>query len=190
MWHGNKKAGLRSRGREAAEQLTAEGRAAASRAIREAVLALPAYQAARTVFIYVSMPQEPDTLPLIDRALRDGKRVCVPRCGEKPRMDAVLIRSRAELRPGALGIPEPPGSAPAAAPSEIELALVPCVAAGRDGSRLGRGAGYYDAFLAGQDIKKVCLCFEGLLADDIPMTEADVLMDAVVTERAVYAISL
>ena len=85
-----------------------------------------------------------------------------------------VIRSRQELRPGRLGIPAPGPEANAVPPAEIDLALIPGVAAGRDGSRLGHGGGYYDAFLPETRAKKICLCFEKLLTDGIPMDETDV----------------
>ena len=177
---------IRDKCREAAKGLSAEYRTDASREIERKILDHPWYQAAKTVFVFVGMPAEPDTRGIIDRALKDGKRVCVPRCGERPRMDAAEIRSREELRPGALGIPAPGDDAPTVDPAEIDLALIPCVAAGRDMSRLGHGAGYYDVYLPQTHAKKVCLCFEKLLTDGIPMTDEDVPMDAVITEQCVY----
>lgn len=181
------KQALRLRARGIAEGMTARERAENSAAIRDRALALEAYRQARTVFLYVSMPAEPDTAALIGRALADGKRVCVPRCQKPPRMEAAEIRSRQELRPGRLGIPAPGPEAKAVPPEEIDLALIPCVAAGRDGSRLGHGGGYYDAFLPETRAKKICLCFEKLLTDGIPMDETDVGMDAVITEAETYA---
>ena len=177
---------LRNQCREKAKGLTKEYREKAGEKIKELVISHPAYQQAKTVFVYVSMPAEPDTRGIIDRALKDGKRVCVPRCGERPRMDAAVIRSREALRPGALGIPAPGDDAPPVDPAEIDLALIPCVAAGRDMSRLGHGAGYYDAFLPQTNAKRICLCFERMLTDGIPMTEQDAPMDAVITEMGVY----
>ena len=169
--------------REASKELTGEYKAEASRAIERAVLSHPAYRAAETVFVYFSLPSEPDTRGIIAQALRDGKRVCVPRCREKPQMDAAQIHSPREMTLGPLGIPEPPADAPALDPQEIGLALVPCLAAGKNGSRLGHGAGYYDAFLARSRAAKICLCFGRLLRNDIPMTAQDIWMDGVITEE-------
>lgn len=52
------------------------------------------------------------------------------------------------LRPGRFGIDEP-ASGPTADPAQLDLVLVPLVAYGPGGSRLGRGRGYYDRAFAG-----------------------------------------
>ncbi len=180
---------LRTEARKKARLLSPEYRAAAGRAILDRVCSLPAYGRAEVLFVYVSVGNEPDTREIILRALRDGKRVCVPRCRRKPHMDAVEIHGLDALVPGALGIPEPEKTAPALAPESIGLALVPCVAASPDGGRLGHGAGYYDAFLRGLPCEKVCLCFEKLLCGQIPMGAQDQWMDRVISETGVFSSS-
>ncbi|MBR6186561.1 MAG: 5-formyltetrahydrofolate cyclo-ligase [Clostridia bacterium] len=177
------KQALRKAVREKARLLSSACRDAASRSIERQVFSLDAYRRAKVLFVYVSMPGEPDTRGVIEAALRAGKRVLAPRCQKKPRMDAVEIHGLHALTPGALGIPEPDQSAPAARPEEIDLAIVPCVSASRRGGRLGHGGGYYDAFLSGLRCKKICLCFSALLREDIPMAESDVWMDQVITEE-------
>lgn len=179
------KRALRAACRQRALELPAEYRQQGSEIIARAVLASAAYAQAQTLFVYVSLPTEPCTLALIDRALQDGKRVCVPRCRVRPEMDAVLIHSRADLAPDAMGIPAP-AAGERTDPAAIDLALVPCVAAGKNGARLGHGGGYYDAFLAGAGMAKWCLCFEEMLREGIPMAPRDVFMDAVLTEAGLY----
>ena len=66
---------------------------------------------------------------------------------------------------------------------ELDLIVVPCVSASTGGKRLGHGAGYYDRFLAHSSGNAICLCFERMLRDDIPMDEYDVWMPAVLTEN-------
>ena len=176
---------FRQKCREIGAGCSAEYRRDASADIAGHVLASAAYIKARTLFVYVSGPTEPDTAGLIAQALRDCKRLCVPRCREKPRMDAVTLRDTGELIPGAYGIPEP-SDGEIVPPREIDLALIPCVAASRNGGRLGHGAGYYDVFLQGTAMTKWCLCFDQLLFDALPAAPWDVPMDAVVTETGVH----
>ena len=90
------------------------GRAEKSRAIQSRVLALPEYQRARRVLLYLSKGSEVDTWPLLDRALAQGKEVYAPRCLERPgEMAFYRVSSRADLQAGAFGLLEPiPGRCP------------------------------------------------------------------------------
>ncbi len=157
----------------------------ASEAIRRRVLALPEYAAAGSLFLYIAMPTEPDTRGILERALRDGKRVYVPKCIGKGEMLAVRIRGLDDLAPGAYGILEPVDCSETAEPSALDLILVPCVAASPDGKRLGHGAGFYDRFLEHNADKTVCLCFSAALSDAIPTEPTDVPMRRVVCESTV-----
>lgn len=153
----------------------------AGRAIERSVLALPEYAAAESVFLYIAMPTEPDTRGILERALRDGKRVYVPKCVGKGEMLAVRIHGLDDLQPGAYGISEPVDCSETAEPGALDLILVPCVAASPDGKRLGHGAGFYDRFLEGNADKTVCLCFSAALSDAIPTEPTDVRMHRVVS---------
>ena len=93
--------------------------------IFSAVLGLPEYRNAKTVFCFVGMQAEIQTASLIEEMLRAGKRVAVPRCAGKGVMHAHVIQSLAELRPGTMGILEPLAEAPVLAPEELDLILLP-----------------------------------------------------------------
>lgn len=90
------------------------GRAEKSRAIQSRVLALPEYQRARRVLLYLSKGSEVDTWPLLARALAQGKEVYAPRCLERPgEMAFYRVSSREDLQAGAFGLLEPiPGRCP------------------------------------------------------------------------------
>lgn len=167
--------------------LTKEYRDFADCAIRAFVRCSELWQKAESVFIYVSMWAEPDTRGLIEAALTEGKRVCVPLCCPDRTMKAVRIESLDELRPGTLNIPEPPAENEAAQPGTLDLALVPCVTASFEGARLGHGAGCYDRFLRLHACPAMCLCYGQMLADALPMDEHDVWMDYVATEAGITA---
>ena len=182
----DEKKALRRAMRERGELLTRAYREAADRAIRGHIQASGAWQRSASVFIYVSMWTEPDTRALLEEALKSGKTLYVPRCDPGRSMRAVRLASLDKLRPGTLGIPEPVGDRESAGPGDIELALIPCVTATRDGRRLGHGMGYYDRFLEQHRCRKLCLCYEALLSTELPTDAHDVLMDAVVTENGLY----
>ena len=140
-----------------------------------------AFLKAKTLFVFISTGMEPDTEQIIKTAKKQGKRVCVPRCGMKPNMDAVEVTADTRFEPGYFGIPEPTGGA-VCAPADIDLVIVPCVTASADGKRLGHGAGYYDTYLKTTKATRMCLCYKALLSENIPTDENDVRMDVVVTD--------
>ena len=150
--------------------------------ITHIVSTLPEFLKAKTVFIYVSVGHEPDTYGIIGTALDFGKIVLVPRCGDAPNMESVRIQSPGELSPGMYGIPEPRAALPSVNPSEIDLAVIPCVAADFTGGRLGHGAGYYDAFLGRVSCTKLCLCRGAAVVNSVPTGSSDIPADIVVTE--------
>ena len=149
--------------------------------IQKAVLASALYREADSLFLYISMPSEPPTGILLRWALADGKRVYVPKCVGKE-MLAVRLRNPKALRPGYIGIPEPAEIEETASEPELNLILVPCLAASPDGRRLGHGAGYYDRFLGTRREGTLCLCFREMLCPEIPMEDTDVFMSHLVTE--------
>lgn len=162
--------------------LPAHAKAAASAYILRRFLALPEYRDAHRIFLYLSMPTEPDTRPLLRRALEDGKAVYVPKCVGDGEMLAVRIHSFNALAPGAYGILEPTDCSETIEADALDLIVVPCVAASKDGRRLGHGKGYYDRFLKNGADKTVCLCFAAALSDDIPTEPTDVVMHRVLTD--------
>lgn len=163
------------------KELSEEYRRTAGESIQEQVLSSPEYAAARSLFVYVSMPGEPPTERIIRSALSDGKEVYVPRCvgGE---MLAVRIRCLDCLLPGPYGIPEPEDCAVSKTADELDLILVPCVSVSEDGRRLGHGGGYYDRFLARERENAICLCFRRMLCADIPADPTDVRIPRVITD--------
>jgi 5-formyltetrahydrofolate cyclo-ligase len=68
---------------------------------------------------------------------------------------------------------------------QIDLFVVPGLGFTRDGKRLGRGGGYYDATLraASERSRRVGLAFSDQVVDDLPVNDDDVRMDLVVDER-------
>ena len=163
------------------DALAEEYQRSAGEKIQQRILQSEAYARARRVFVYVSVGSEPPTDGILRRALADGRQVYVPRCRGN-RMEAARLRSMEELTPGRYGIPEPAEDAETAAREELDLVIVPCVAASRDGRRLGHGGGYYDRFLQEGANRAVCLCFQEMLREEIPEEAWDVRIPWVVTE--------
>lgn len=158
----------------------------AGKAITDLLLCSESFQDACTVFCYVSILQEPDTRYLITQALSLNKTVCVPRCLDPGQMEAVQIRSFSDLTEGKYGIPAPRDGLRIMDRANIDLAVVPCLCAGKDGGRLGHGGGYYDRFLAGTNALKCCLCYGQLLTEGLPMETKDIRMDRIITENGIF----
>lgn len=182
----NDKSALRQWAKAARQGWEEEYRQRADAAIARRVLDMEAWRAAETVFAYVSVGHEIDTRALIGAALAQGKRVYAPRCVGRGVMEARLLRGLHELRPAAFGLLEPTESAPAIAPEAIDVLLVPCLAADRDGYRLGYGSGYYDRFLAKAQGMSICLCRARALMPSVPRDAHDAPVDFVITETEIW----
>ena len=64
----------------------------------------------------------------------------------------------------------------------FDLIVVPGVAFDRRGNRIGRGKGYYDRFLCQHlDVKRIGICFDFQLVDEVPAEPFDIRMDEVIT---------
>jgi len=149
------------------------------------VVSLPEYVSAGAVFIYYSLDREPDTHRLVRRALDDGKTVAMPRVLGGGRLEHLRVHSADELLPSRYGLLEPIEWAERIEPTEGDIVVVPAVAYAKDGSRLGRGGGYYDRFLAGCPAFTAGLARNELLLDTLPTEEHDIRVACIVTEKGV-----
>ena len=173
---------LRKQMRDLMRSLPTDYVRAAGADIQEQIISSARYHEAESIFLFISMLKEPPTDRILRQALADGKKVYVPKCSAKE-MLAVRIRDPEHLYPGMLGILEPSDCSETVTAEELDLILVPCLAAAPDGRRLGHGGGYYDRFLEGHTENAVCLCFRRMFCEEIPMDQYDVPMPLVITER-------
>jgi 5-formyltetrahydrofolate cyclo-ligase len=153
--------------------------------VQSRFLASPYYQKARTVALYAPIRGEVPTRDILIAALQDEKIVCYPLSHVHGRILSFrAIKSEAELEPGRLGVREPSNSAELIPVDQIDLFVVPGLGFTRDGKRLGRGGGYYDATLraASARSRRVGLAFNDQIVPAMPTNTDDVDMDLVVTE--------
>ncbi|MCL2391096.1 MAG: 5-formyltetrahydrofolate cyclo-ligase [Oscillospiraceae bacterium] len=151
------------------------------------VLSLKEFTAAKSIMLYCSIGNEPDTLALAKAALAAGKNVAFPFCLKKGIMQAHHVRSLNELKPALLGIPAPPESSPIIERDKLDLIIVPALIFDKARYRLGYGGGYYDRYLDGINAYTVGITRHRLLRDEVPRAPHDVAVDCLVTEEQVFA---
>ncbi len=170
------------------QQISIEERIYEDQKIYQALIASEAFKKAKTLFIFVSTGREVNTHPLIKEALRQKKRVCVPKSYDHGIMKAYLIHSFSDLKLGRYQILEPTTYIEIK-PNEIDLILAPCCSASMDGKRLGYGKGYYDRFLSQCDALKIVLCRKALIRSDIPEDRYDQRMDMICSQDGLFLIT-
>jgi 5-formyltetrahydrofolate cyclo-ligase len=158
-----------------------------SRHIQALLFSVEAYHYARCVGFYVSSGHEVDTHLMIHDCFKLGKRVVVPKCGEKAgEMMLCEIDSFNDMVPGTLGILEPYNPVNKISLDEVDVLVVPGVGFDRGGHRIGQGGGYYDTLLSLHPRGVVIgIAFSIQLVDVVPIELHDKSVDLIVTENEV-----
>ena len=169
---------LRRAIRERKRAMTEEEIVKRSNALAEKFYNSPAYQAASTIYGYLPYNQEVRTVPMLQRALDEGKRVAVPKVyGEEMRF--IYLEDLTQVSKGYAGIPEPIADAPVAEDKEA-LVLMPGLAFDPQGHRIGYGGGFYDRFLAQEPHHPtLALCYEFQMQAHLDTEEFDIPVDTV-----------
>lgn len=142
------------------------------------------FKAAEIIHCYVSMNQrrEVETRELIREILSKKRQVIVPVTNfENRTLSHVRLKSYEDLQVNKWGVFEPIDGEEVA-PSEIELVIVPMVAADEHCNRIGYGEGFYDRFLKQVNCPKIGLIFEQNVVEELPTEKFDVPLNKVVTE--------
>jgi 5-formyltetrahydrofolate cyclo-ligase len=152
------------------------------------LLEAPEIRRAATVAAYVSVSSEPGTGPLLE-ILRDaGKRVILPVLQPDNDLDWAAYDGAASLRSAGRGLLEPDGPLLGFdAVATADAVLVPGLAVGRDGMRLGRGGGSYDRVLGRIPVGTfVCVLLNSEeVLDSVPREDHDRPVSAVATETGI-----
>lgn len=159
--------------------LSIEERTEAARLIATEIECDPHFRAAQTVAAFMPLGDEPPLREAVER-WAESKRVVVPKV-EGDQMSFYDFRAT-QMASGAFGIDEPQSSV-LCPPEQIEVMIVPAVGFTREGTRMGRGRGYYDRYLGATEaahIYKIGTCFACQLVDELPTEPHDVAMDRVV----------
>jgi 5-formyltetrahydrofolate cyclo-ligase len=149
------------------------------------VCALPAFRVSHTIMVYMALPQEVQTMPIITQARQLQKRVAVPVIRGQELIAVALSEPPMRLQRGRFGILEPCGTPCVIHPQEIGCIVVPGIAFDTRGGRLGFGKGYYDRFLRQLPATtyRCGLAFGIQVVPCVPQASHDICMHGIVTEQ-------
>lgn len=136
------------------------------------------YKQAKIIYGYLPYNQEVRTVPMLQQALRDGKRVAVPKVyGDQMRFIYMTDLTRVEK--GYAGIPEPVDDGPVA-DDPTALVLMPGLAFDSQGHRVGYGGGFYDKFLQQErEHPTLALCYDFQMLESLQTESHDIPVDCV-----------
>ena len=162
------------------EALTEQERDKGNLLITERILGHQWYYLSDTVLGFVSYGSEISTTEILVNALKDGKRVYVPKV-EGKEMQFYRIFSLEELQNGYKGIREPVGDTECYHfdPEGCQkcLLLMPGSAFDPLGNRMGYGGGFYDRYLADKEalrLRSIGIGFRCQQVEEVPTEETDV----------------
>ena len=172
------KTALRRMIRDRKRAMTEEEITLRSQKLAELFAASELYQKAKTVYGYLPYNQEVRTVPMLERALREGKRVAVPKVyGDTMRF--LYIEDFTKTEKSSMGIPEPVADDPVAQ-DKTALVLMPGLAFTKNGDRMGYGGGFYDRFLSEEpNHPTLALCYDFQVLESLPTEEFDIPVDLV-----------
>jgi len=170
------------------DAMSTEERQEKSKRIRSQLYETPWYREAQSLFSFMNFRSEVETDQIINDALRQGKRVMLPRIDrEKREMHAVEISGPESLTKNNMGIWEPVIELPPYE-GDVDLLLAPGLAFDLQGYRLGYGRGYYDRFLAIRQVKRsVGLAFEIQITNELPQDNLDQRLDHLISEKRIIS---
>lgn len=143
---------------KARDNMDREERQKASLLLTERILGHQWFYRSEYFLCFVSCGSEISTRDILLEALKDNKKVYVPKVlgdGNPPEMRFYRIRAMEELEDGFRGILEPSGETEeysySSDTAKHSLMLMPGVAFDQFRNRLGYGKGFYDRFLADKE---------------------------------------
>ncbi|PNI32698.1 ST20-MTHFS isoform 3 [Pan troglodytes] len=159
------------------------------------VIAHSEYQKSKRISIFLSMQDEIETEEIIKDIFQRGKICFIPRYQfQSNHMDMVRIESPEEislLPKTSWNIPQPGEGdvrEEALSTGGLDLIFMPGLGFDKHGNRLGRGKGYYDAYLKRclqhQEVKPytLALAFKEQICLQVPVNENDIKVDEVLYE--------
>lgn len=172
------KQALRKQIRQQKRAMTEQQIVEKSAALAQLFAQSEAYRSAKTIYGYLPYNQEVRTVPMLQKALDDGKRVAVPKCyGDEMRF--IYLDDLTKVENGYCNIPEPIADGPIA-DDPTALVLMPGLAFDPQGHRMGYGGGFYDKFLVQEpNHPTLALCYDFQMMDHLETEAHDIPVDTV-----------
>lgn len=165
-----------------------EDLAQANAAIRSHIATLLTNMQAKSVAAYMASSDEPGGDGLSDWLLTRGCQVWLPVSLPKGVLHWGQYLGPDSLTGSRFGIPEPAEPHfPSSILADLDLILVPALAANAAGVRLGKGAGYYDRGLQHCDTPTALLLFNHEIEQPIAVQDHDVACDWVISPHGIKA---
>lgn len=162
------------------------------------IISLESFRSSKRIAIFMNMPTEVETLPIIQRCFIEGKEVFLPQCihdsQQLPRKHylkmrkLLLFQDVLDLRPqGKYGLLEPTKGEDLMETGCLDLIIVPGIAFNHKGERIGHGVGYYDNFLTHYTSQyprpyTLGIGLKPQLVKDIPVEPHDFTLDSVIID--------
>lgn len=174
---------MRERIRSELQQLTRSQREDAAIEICARLISQPAWVTAKSVLLFAPLADEPNVRPLFHAALGAGKVTALPRynAGMEDYEAAIIRDLDKDCVEGKFGILEPAATCETLDLKRLDLVLVPGVAFGWQGHRLGRGKGFYDRLLVEVSGKTCGVAFDQQVVSSIPVEPHDVRLNCILT---------
>lgn len=157
------------------------------------------------IFCFISCKNEISTDRILVKSILDNKQIAVPRViPGTNKMDFYILEKlpvNSQTEPGAFGIPEPKTNLKKVNIRFIPknaVMLMPGTAFSKDGTRIGKGKGFYDVYLEEVYKKsrafrksgiKIGYCYDMQIEEKIPSAENDVKVDYVISESGILKCS-
>ncbi len=176
---------IRQTVRQLKNNLSEDEKSRAARQVLRLIEHITAFNRAKSILVYHSLPDELSTNDLIAE-YSSKKLLFLPRVNGDD-LD-ILPYSPDMLEAGAFNIKEPTGDN-IIDPTEIDVVIVPGVAFDLNGNRVGRGKGYYDRLLARTNAITIGVGYDFQLFESFEVEPHDKVMDYIVTERQILNIN-
>ena len=156
--------------------------------IQQHLMDLSWYQNAQSILFYVSYKNEVHTHEMIQKSLKNGKHVVVPKtdCQRKELILSTLC-CWDDLCSGSYSILEPRDDCIKKVPlTSIDLCIIPGVVFDTKGNRIGHGGGYYDRlFQMNSRAHRLGLAYELQIVPSIPVETHDIKVEKIITEKRI-----